>query len=202
MLLLRALLDTVGAAPNDTDHNIATIKAMFPSPASAITQRSSATPAARTIALIGRQLAVHQRLWVMSEGYTTNDTRTVRSVSVSELDDMYDIVQEACSTNLFALRAEGNVVDDHHSSVSESAGDGGKKGLAVKSTSTAVKVTSDSDSSDTLERNGTALPVSRLLLLNALLINCTFEELKYFSSKLPAEMQQHWITLSRSMQNK
>ena len=228
MLLLRALLDTVGALSGDLVANIATVVAMFPLPSvgSPAVNRLSASPAGRTAALAARQLAIHQRLWAMSEGYTTNDTRTVRSVSVSELDDMYDIVQEACSSNLFALRGAAEKDDAATGGISQltSSDSGrGRRGslkrrklhnphdqdvstskLEYANVGTAPVGVSENllrNTSDFSSRSAATVLNHRRLLLDALSINCTLAELQYFWDKLPAEMQQQWRDLSRDLRN-
>ena len=226
MLLLRALLDRVGAVQGDLEHNIAIVGSMFPgSPppslpssnsALASSFRSSSSPAARTASLVARQLAVHQRLWAMSEGYSTSDARTVRSVDVGQLDELYDIVNEACSTNLFGLRPTqqhaSNDDDDDDADVEQQHRSGDKgcgqqdEDGATRSTDRDEKQTRASGEEEKeveadADNNATtaAMPNPRLLLLNAVAKQCTVAELRYLFSELPAHLQRQWVAVPRQL---
>ena len=200
MLTLRSLLDAVGAIAGDAEQHIRTVRAMFPPPGSdgnsaAILHTSS--PAARTAAFVRRQMSIRERLWEMSEGYSTSDARTVRSVDVSHLDELYDIVQEACSTKLFSLRAapsDGDAIqrapydeDERESCVSddEQVEDEHETKLSIGATEA-----NDNEGDDVA-----TLPVSRRLLLNALLNKLTAAELRYFVQKLPADVHKELAVL-------
>ena len=204
MLLLRALLDTVGAVRGDLEHSIDVVRKMFPLlekgvPQGTVTSDRLSTPAsARTSVFIERQLGIHQRLWSMSEGYTTHDSRTVRSVSVSELDEMYDIVSEACSTNLFDLRTSSDVVDVHekgsddnterqHEQTSPLWHDAELREHAVDSSLHELKSMSGLSTVD-----AGRLPVHRRLLLDAIIEGVTAAELRYLFSRLPLRLQDVW----------
>ena len=187
MLLLRTLLDTVGTVPGDAKHNFDLVQAMFShtaaSPSTISHSLSSSTAAGRTAAFVKKQLAVHQQLWAMSEGYTTNDTRTVRSVDVSQLDELYDIVQEACCTNLFAIRG----------------GDGGDTQAATavmqgeRATHDSASETENNSEKCSAPASG---PTARQLLLDALVKRFTVAEMQYLFNKLPKHLQAQWTLLS------
>lgn len=201
MFILRALLDSVGALPGDLTYNTDVVRSMFPPPASAQPMdalgRSSSTPAGRTAAVIARQLAIHQRLFVMSEGYSTADTRTVRSVDVSELDELYDIVNEACSTNLFALRPPEQQQADNEED--EEAVDAQVHSDAQEVEEVELDDASAAAGEDySVDGASTAsMPPGRRLLLKALLKTCTVAELRYLFNNLPPNMQTVWALLSR-----
>ena len=193
MLTLRSLLDTLGAVAGDAEQHIHTVRAMFPPPGSAgnsAAARHASSPAARTAAFVRRQMSIRQRLWEMSEGYSTSDARTVRSVDVSQLDELYDIVQEACSTKLFSLRAatgQGSAAqyaphdEDEHVSqrgVDERVEDGRK-------TTSSIDMSGAHHIGD---NDGATLPIPRRLLMDALLNKLAVAELRYFVQKLPADM--------------
>ena len=204
MLLLRALLDAVGAVRGDLDHNINVVRTMFPPLANGIAQTTATqrpmfvSPSARTSAFVERQLGIHQRLWSMSEGYTTQDARTVRSVSVSELDEMYDIVSEACSTNLFALHSSATNLDNRQES---SDADSQHQRRPVKhQTHLGTEVYErELDSSLPGTQPGMTspaaskpLPAHRQLLLNALAEDATVSELQYLYNRLSPRLRVGW----------
>ena len=198
MLMLRTLLDSMGAVVGDVTHNTATVQAMFPLPGAAVaSSRHSSSPAARTAAFVRKQLAIHQRLWEMSEGYTTNDTRTVRSVDVSQLDDLYDIVNEACSTNLFAIQTV--CADQQPPDVGEDATETTADSAAHPQTEHGTDMVTPWEEEKSTDEPTTAVPVARRLLLDAILNGCTVAELHYFFNKLPLSMQNQWSLLSRAL---
>lgn len=202
MFVLRSLLDTVGASPGDESNHISTVRAMFPSPTEfTINPVSSPSPAARTAVVVRKHLAIHQLLWAMSEGYSTSDTRTVRSVDLSQLDELYDIVKEACGTKLFGLRASPQASEDEQeqSDAEQDATDEGVPGTSNREVShqadSALDTAAPQGKGDWVETTTVAEP--RRLLLNALITKVTAHELSYMYHRLSSTMQQEWNKLSQ-----
>ena len=199
MLILRALLDKLGAVPGEVTSNIAIVRAMFPqlpstSPAS---QFSFSSAAARTASFLSQQQSIHQRLWAMSEGYTSNDTRTVRSVAVSQLDELYDIVHEACSSKLFALRPSLHRGGGNGKQQQQQQEDDEEDTLQLQSAVGTLPLHAEAHAPAAHRERRTlddaALPAHRRLLLDALVKNCTIEEVRYLFLKLSSDMQKQWL---------
>jgi len=200
MLGLRSLLEQLHARADDVEHNRQLIARMFGTSDSnktassdnsdSIGVRSSvslASESSATSRYVSSQRAVHSRLTRLSELYTGQDARTVR-IDVSQLDQLFDLADDACASFLFNLRPDPPIQTKSTTQRPQRESDEEDEEADDYSQQQKDMQEKDEEAADAVA----IIDAPRRLLLRAVATHVTTAELRYLYSLLPSRLRGEW----------